>query len=400
VHVARWHASPFEFYSEPHPGRVQPYGLYVPSGYRPGVPAPVIWMMHGTNENHNGFVGKTWIPGWCEAANAICIAPFERGHGGLNCGNSGENAGNLDVWEVWHDVAVHFTLDPTRTVMGGMSFGGICTSWFGDMHPDMFGRICNLEGVVAVDPRLENLRWLPDYLAVTAGDELTLLEWTTLQQQTLDGMGYRYQFDLFPVGEHFTGDMVGSLEGCRAFVGPSIPTAKTRPGHVTYSWDPTLAKPGLGLTVTGAYWLDDLVAANATLTSARVDAVSEAQPDAPMTPVRTRRTGTYVSPFPVVTQMLDWMLGSAPPRRPALTLTLANTNALGIDLVGAGVADYPTGSATIATDSRTRLTLKGMRARARVTRDGAMVGTAGPDGTCQVQVSAGTHVVAWGRAGR
>ncbi|MBC7373414.1 MAG: peptidase, partial [Frankiales bacterium] len=55
-------------------GRVQPYGVYVPTTYRPGTPMPLTWMLHSLSVMHNqyGSLDPNQVRQTCEDRQSIC----------------------------------------------------------------------------------------------------------------------------------------------------------------------------------------------------------------------------------------------------------------------------------------------------------------------------------------
>ena len=333
-------------------GRVQPYAVYVPTTYRPSNAAPLTFLLHSLTQNHNQYAATTpkFTQQACEARGSLCVTTLGRGPSG----NYRDEA-ELDVWEVWREVAVAYHLDPESTIVAGYSMGGFGAQHLSTVHPDLFAESVQLAGTKGDEPAVENLRWVPVYLAGGAADELVPVTNQKAMADSLDAKGYRYRWLLYPAEDHVVLELQDGFSDAAAFMGQTRRTA--RPGHVTYRWTATKTdNAALSFGVTGAYWLRSLSARDGA-TEARLDAVSTARPDASVTPVRT--TGIFVpgDPTPAITRQLTWTLGARSARRPAITAALTNVASVSILLADAGIRTGEAGTLTITTDAPTSITL-------------------------------------------
>ncbi len=105
---------------------VQPYGLVVPAGWKPGdrvLRRLDVWLA-GRNEKRTelAFLSeRETSPGPFAAPAAIVLHPY-----GRFC-NANKFAGETDVFEAMDDVQAHYSIDPNRLVVGGFSMGGAST---------------------------------------------------------------------------------------------------------------------------------------------------------------------------------------------------------------------------------------------------------------------------------
>jgi predicted esterase len=349
-------------------GRVQPYGIYVPTTYDAKHPAPLTFLLHSLTQNHNQYAATTpnFVQEACEQRHSICVTTLGRGPDGFY-----HDYAELDFWQVWHAVASAYALDPERTVLSGYSMGGIGSNQLAMQHPDLYAKSVTLAGGVGNLPALVNLRWVPTYLAGGAEDELVWATTEKAEADALDALGYRYRWMLYPVLDHVVYELADSFADAARYMGDA--SRVKDPGHVTFRWTPRseqtsssnqlsqggiawTQRPDLGIGTTGAYWLRDLQA-RSTASDAQVDAISGARPDAVVTPVRSRTVDPTNAPEPAIVTQLTWRTSARPPATPRLTLHLTNVAALTVLLADAGFKPGTKSVLDVMTDGPTRLRL-------------------------------------------
>ncbi|TMK89334.1 MAG: peptidase [Actinobacteria bacterium] len=372
-------------------GRVQPYSVYVPKSYDPAKPAPLTW--HA----------------FCEKRHSICVTTLGRGPDGWYYDEA-----EVDFWEVWHQLAATYTLDPDRTVLSGFSMGGWGTYKLGLTYPSLFAKamplagpaICGIRIVPGADlyanggrcktegnttPLVENARWLPFVIHQGVVDELVPVASVIAQSQTFDNLGYRYRLQLYPTGDHLASSVEDPI-----YLGDEASqmgngTRTQNPGHVTYAWYPHLARPEWGIGPNGAYWVQDVGAADgAPGKLARIDATSGARPEPAVTSTVQRGLDPAAAGSAYTERV--WHEAATPPRQPTLTLQLTNVSGLTVDLAGAGFLPGEAGAAAVTSDAPTRLVLKGLTPTMGVSVDGDAP-TAVTGGTGTAALAAGTHHV-------
>ena len=333
-------------------GTVQPYAVYVPTTYDGTKAVPLTFLLHSLTQNQNQYAATTpkFAQQACQARGSICVTTLGRGPSGFYA-----NDAQLDFWEVWHDAASAYRLDPERTVLSGYSMGGIGTYALAEAHPDLFGRAVGLAGATAGNSRLlENLRWIPTYLAGGAADELVPVSDEVAMAQGLDALGYRYRWLLYPAEDHVAFELQDGFSDAATYMGTGARV--TRPGRITFRWNDSANNPAYGYGVTGDYWLRNLAARSAG-PDAVIDATSSADPDPAVTDVRTHSPDVPGDPTPAVVSQLAWATGPRPGARPLITLALANVGALSVDLAAAGIGPGQPYRVDVTSDGPVALTL-------------------------------------------
>jgi hypothetical protein len=133
----------------------QGYGIYLPADYDPSRTYPLLVMLHGGSSNGNLFLGVVlgnnmdwetydehlwdeyaprWSPDW------IVVAPD--GFGQVLWRWMGEE----DVLRVVEDVQAHYSVDPDRIVLGGLSNGGLGAYAIGARHAWRFSLVHAIAG--------------------------------------------------------------------------------------------------------------------------------------------------------------------------------------------------------------------------------------------------------------
>lgn len=142
-------------YRSPISTRVQGYTVYIPPDYTPDQRWPLMVVLHGGSSNGNLFLGVVlgnnmnwkdydrhlwdryeprWSPPW------IVVAPD--GYGQVLWRWMGEQ----DVLDVIDDVQRHYSVDPARIVLSGLSNGGVGAYAIGSRHAHRFSVVQAIAG--------------------------------------------------------------------------------------------------------------------------------------------------------------------------------------------------------------------------------------------------------------
>jgi poly(hydroxyalkanoate) depolymerase family esterase len=125
------------------------YELYVPDGYKPGTPVPLVVALHGCTQNASVFADLTRFDDLAAEHDFIVVYPQQDSSANyMSCWNffndsdmhrgSGEPA---LIAGVTQSVAQHYDVDPHRTYVAGLSAGGAMASVMGATYPDLYAAI-------------------------------------------------------------------------------------------------------------------------------------------------------------------------------------------------------------------------------------------------------------------
>lgn len=339
-------------------GQLQPYSLYVPSTYRPGHPAGFTLNLHSLGEHHWQYNGTTGIRQMGEERGSLVATCECRGEDGWY-----QNEAEFDVFEMWNDVARHYSLDPDRAAISGYSMGGYATYRLATLYPDLFGRAFSIVGPPAdgvwlpplpasggthtnTNVWLENARNVPFLNLVGGIDELVPVAGTRAQNmgapelgiRGFEQLGYRYRYVVYPTADHFA---LAALSYDVPYAAAWLGSAEVdrNPAHVTFTYAPATDDPSFGLVHDHAYWVSGIrladPAVGSPIAKATVDAFSHAwgRADPPSVGGQTAGHG----PLPYVESFRTW--GPAPviPAENKLTLELDNVGHVDIHLGRAGL---------------------------------------------------------------
>jgi hypothetical protein len=390
-------------------GRVQPYAVYVPSSYKSSKPKPtsLTWILHslGANLNQYGGLAPTQIEEECQDRDSICATTE-----GFSDGQWYYGAAQVDFWDVWHQLAGDYDLDPNTTVVSGYSMGGFASYKLAFEYPDLFAQAMPLEGPVVcgervlgevttaaggeecehdgdTTPLIVNAKWIPYVMTYGAVDELVPFTGGLEQVEAFDKLGYRYYAVLYPAEDHLVFATQNDFAPATSQLG-QLERAQD-PGSFTFTWYPELDSSSLGIGPTGDYWVSGLVARSGKpgeLASVSASSGAIREPEE----IAEHHTGTADGPTPAVTDSLTWTAGATPRARQTLQLELTNVAALAVDTVA---AKLKCATITVTSDGATALTLLALRPESAVSEDGTTVANASSGGTATVELTTGTSTL-------
>jgi hypothetical protein len=392
--------------------RVQPYAVYVPSTYNRRRPTKLTWILHslGANLNQYGGVAPSQLREECQNRDSICATTEGFGEGMWYYAEA-----EVDFFDVWHQLALAYNLDPDDTVMSGYSMGGWASYKLAEEYPDLFAQSMPLEGPVICGlrvygsaqgfagpgqctkdgdstPLIVNLEWIPFVMTYGAIDELVPFAGGQAQIAQFRRLGYRFYAVDYPTEDH----MVFSVQN--DFTPADSRLASLRrvlnPGSFSFTWYPDLADT-IGhagragqIGPRSDYWVGGLVGRNrAAGKLATVRASSGAIPQPAHRAAETFGVSPFPEPTPAVTDVQTWIRGATPPSSQTLKLTLTNVARAVVDTARARLR---CAAITVTTDGQSTLILRHLQRHSHVTSAGRTLASAGSGGSATVQLRKGT----------
>jgi predicted esterase len=296
--------------------RFQTYGLWIPSGYDPSAPAPLVLVLHSLSVHHNQYAGSKVYRHLGDGLNAVAMTPLARGPDGWYW-----NEGLVDTLEAWSDVRAHYAIDDGRTYATGYSMGGYAAYRLSTLMPDRFGGAVSWVGPPAyqiwawpLDPiggggrqvsgntyhMLENTEHIPFFIVHGTNDELVPTEGVLHQAERFHELGYEYRYNLHPGVDHLALVVLDDWTRERDWLDGR--TLVRDPAHVTFLVRPNAWADGpnaptllteledLGADLNSAYWVRDVVS------SGDADVALESRGIAARSPYLTEVLGAAAGP--------------------------------------------------------------------------------------------------------
>jgi predicted esterase len=328
----------------------QPYGLYIPKGYREGTKAQLLLAGHSLDSNLNQYeyVAPHSLQQLGDERNSIMFTPLARGTDTWYL-----DAGLVDVLEAWEDVRRNYSVDHERTSIFGYSMGGYMTYRLGLLMPDRFARASVYVGPPAYSlwpyplPIQSTPKWLvpgntnqivanahdlPYEVVHGNADELVPVNGVQHQVDTFMAAGNAVRFYRHSADDHLSFTLYDEWARTRDWLGSF--SRERNPVQVVYKRMPSMDLPKHGLMFDGAYWVDGIdvrdtsapdAAGTVDVTTHGLGGTRRALENPPPTPVTGPTTPGTMTEQKVVA-------GAAIARENGAELVLRNVSRLTLDL--------------------------------------------------------------------
>ena len=179
-------------------GTLQPVALYVPSGYAPDRPAPLIVMLHGHPQSETQLLAPLYIAQIAEQTGTIVVAPWGRGYYDFRGSVS-------DVYDALHAATRAFAIDPRKKFLAGYSMGGFSVFEVAPVHADEWSAVMCIAGALlgSDSSRVVSLMArTPFYVLTGSADESIPTQYPTATALFLHAAGLDVSFYSEPGGIH------------------------------------------------------------------------------------------------------------------------------------------------------------------------------------------------------
>ncbi|MFZ0031186.1 MAG: hypothetical protein WAK84_04865 [Candidatus Cybelea sp.] len=177
---------------------MQPVAVYVPSGYAPGSPTPLIVLLHGHPQSETQLLAPLYIAQLAEAAKSIVVAPWGRGYYDFRGSAS-------DVYDAL-DAATHaFSIDPRKRFLAGYSMGGFTVFEVAPLHPDDWSAVMSIAGALLGSDSARILALMPRtpfYVLTGSADDSIPTQYPTATAIFLHNAGFDVSFYSQAGGKH------------------------------------------------------------------------------------------------------------------------------------------------------------------------------------------------------
>jgi dienelactone hydrolase len=257
--------------------RWQPYGVWIPKGWKPGTKTALLLAGHSLDVNHNEYravpTHGNFYSQLGDERGSVVITPLARGMDTWYL-----DAGFADVLEAWDDARAAFDTDDERTSITGYSMGGYMTYRMGLLMPDAFVAASSYVGPPAYSlwpyplPVQSTPEWqtagntnlivrngldLPYEIVQGNADELVPVAGVQKQADDFGAAGNAYRFYRHVSDDHLSFILADDWARTRDWLGTG--RRDLSPVSVRYRRYPAMDLPKYGLVFDGAYWVDDMV---------------------------------------------------------------------------------------------------------------------------------------------
>ena len=156
-------------------GETIPYALFVPSGYDPASPSPLMVSLHGAGRQYDWLMNYAGFLDLAEHHGYVVVTPLgytRRGGYGYRGDAEQDRRSEQDVMHVFELVTDELNIDENRIYLWGHSMGGAGTYYLASRHPDIWAGVGAVAGgsMNADYVDAEAIRHIP-FLVVQGSDD-------------------------------------------------------------------------------------------------------------------------------------------------------------------------------------------------------------------------------------
>ena len=188
-------------------GETIPYALFVPSGYDPATPAPLMVSLHGAGRQYDWLMNYASFLDQAEHHGYVVVTPLgytRRGGYGYRGDSEQDRRAEQDVMNVFGMVTDELNIDENRIYLWGHSMGGAGTYYLASRYPDIWAGLAAVAGgsMTAGFVDADAIRHIP-FLVIQGSEDRTVpAERARESVAKMRELGMQHLYIEIPGGDH------------------------------------------------------------------------------------------------------------------------------------------------------------------------------------------------------
>ena len=184
-----------------------PYALFVPSGYDPARPAPLMVSLHGAGRQYDWLMNYAGLLDMAEHHGYVVVTPLgytRRGGYGYRGDSEQDRRAELDVMNVFRLVKDELAIDDERIYLWGHSMGGAGTYYLASRYPDVWAGLAAVAGgsMTAGYVDADAIRHIPFLVIQGSEDRVVTAARTRESVARMRELGMQHLYIEIPGGDH------------------------------------------------------------------------------------------------------------------------------------------------------------------------------------------------------
>jgi predicted esterase len=179
---------------------LQPYQMFVPSGYNKAKPAPLVIALHGMGGDENSYLtvyGRGAFKTEAEKRGYIVACPKGRKPASMYVGDA-----EKDVMDVLAEVRRAYNIDADRIYLTGHSMGGFGTWSIAMNHPEVFAALAPMAGGANTPTIMSKISHIPQIVVHGDKDTTVPVERSRVMVDMAKRLGVEIKYIEVPGGDH------------------------------------------------------------------------------------------------------------------------------------------------------------------------------------------------------
>ena len=188
-------------------GETIPYALFVPSGYDPASPAPLMVSLHGAGRQYDWLMNYAGFLDRAERNGYVVVTPLgytRRGGYGYRGDSEQDRRAEQDVMNVFRLVTDELAIDEDRIYLWGHSMGGAGTYYLASRYPDIWAGLAAVAGgsMTADYVDADAIRHIPFLVIQGSEDRVVPASRARESVAKMRGLGMQHLYIEIPGGDH------------------------------------------------------------------------------------------------------------------------------------------------------------------------------------------------------